>query len=256
MINVVCHFFGELGVQRLGRNLVTALSRREDIALQPVELGWFYERMAEPVRTFLRNGRGELAGNIGLSIGAADLAGRIVGQPRIAHVVWETTKIPEPFLERLRNADELWTPSTWGKRILAKNGFAEDRLRVVPSGGDVVRFHPKRKSPRETESRPFRFLCVGKWEARKGIDVLVRAFAAACDARCIAPLGSGLWNHRYDQSILSLIAYSRTFPVKDQTHLLSAHREELSADPLKPSARLIYTVRGSSQDYVDRLRKY
>lgn len=92
--------------------------------------------------------------------------------------------------------------------------------------------------------------------SRAAKEILFPTYSAACDARCIAPLGSGLWNHRYDQSILSLIAYSRTFPVKDQTHLLSAHREELSADSLKPSTRLIYTARGSSQDYVNQIRKY
>ena len=84
---------------------------------------------------------------------------------------------------------------------------------------------------------------------------LMPVFLAACEKKCIAPFGSSLRNHRYDQSILSLIAYSRSFEVKDQTHLLSADRGELSADPQQPSERLIFTARGTSQDYLLHLQR-
>jgi glycosyltransferase involved in cell wall biosynthesis len=51
----------------------------------------------------------------------------------------------------------------------------------VPEGVDVESFQ---RGPYEEDdtSRPFRFLCVGKWEQRKGIEDLINAF---CD--CFTP---------------------------------------------------------------------
>ncbi len=183
MINVVCHIFGDLGVHRLGRGLVTALSRFDDIALLPVERGGIVQQFSKPYGRFLRNGRGRIEGNAGLSLGAADLAPRIVGRRKAAHVVWETTRVPAPFLDHLAAVDEVWTPSAWGRQILIDNGISGESVYVVPEGVDAERFRPPPVHPGEDRERPFRFLCVGKWEARKGIDLLVRAFGEAFDRR-------------------------------------------------------------------------
>ncbi len=166
MINVLCHFPGRLGVQRLGRHFVMALRRHDDIALLPIERPTLWIQRSPAVRQMLRNARGPLEGNIGLAIGAPDLAPRIVGQPRVIHTVWETTKIPAPVLEHLESADQVWTPSRWGKGILLANGIPAEKVRVVPEGVDPQRFRPANLPLR---SRRFRFLCVGKWEARKGV---------------------------------------------------------------------------------------
>ncbi len=85
--------------------------------------------------------------------------------------------------------------------------------------------------------------------------VLQPMYEAACEKDCIAPFGSSLRNHRYDQSILSLIAYSCGLELKDHTYLLSAHRSELESDPTKPSTRRIYTARCTSLDYIRYLER-
>ena len=70
---------------------------------------------------------------------------------------------------------------------------------------------------------------------------------------CIAPGGSDLGNHRFDQTLLSILIYQSGLSVKAHTHLLSAHREELNVDPMKPSDRIVFTARCTSQEYVDKL---
>jgi len=85
--------------------------------------------------------------------------------------------------------------------------------------------------------------------------VLRPMYAAAANEACIAPPGSSLQNHRFDQSLLSLIAYSSGLRLKEHTRLLSSSRAELSPKPWKPSKRRIYTARCSSVEYIRYLER-
>jgi len=97
---------------------------------------------------------------------------------RIAVVVWETTALPRDKRFILESMDHIWTPSQWGKRLLVENGLRPEQVFVVPEGVDTNLFYPADAAEEEARSsRPFRFLCVGKWEARKGIEDLIRSFA-------------------------------------------------------------------------------
>ncbi len=78
--------------------------------------------------------------------------------------------------------------------------------------------------------------------------------AAAREKHCIAPPGSNLSNHRYDQTLLSILIYQSDLPVAPQTHLLAAQRNQLHPDPLQSSDYVIYTTRCSSLEYVHQLR--
>jgi hypothetical protein len=87
-----------------------------------------------------------------------------------------------------------------------------------------------------------------------GRNILMPMYVAACRRNCIAPPGSSLRNHRYDQSILSLLAYTCSRVVKDHTEFLCSNRSELKPNPAEPSGKLIYTAHGSSMDYVRYLK--
>ena len=100
----------------------------------------------------------------------------VVGRYRIGFMVWETTVVPERKLRVLRTLDEVWVPSQWGRLVLLENGLPEDRVHVIPEGVDPLIFRPKEATP-DDMTRPFRFLCVGKWEVRKGVADLALAFA-------------------------------------------------------------------------------
>ena len=73
---------------------------------------------------------------------------------------------------------------------------------------------------------------------------------AALDKRCNGPFGATRWNHRFDQSLLSLIAYRCGLDIEPQTRFLCSDRSELPADPLEPaSEQVIHLARRSSQEY-------
>jgi hypothetical protein len=87
-------------------------------------------------------------------------------------------------------------------------------------------------------------------------DILIPMVNAAAKKQCIAPPGSNLSNHRYDQTLLSLVAYTRAWDVVEHTVYLAAQRNQLSNDPTLPSDKIVFTARGSSRDYVRYLRDY
>ena len=92
---------------------------------------------------------------------------------QIFSTVWETTRLPPSYAAPLERADQLWVPTAWGRELLVGSGLDGNRIRVVPAGVDAARFRPAPDAP----VRPrFSFLCVGKWEARKGSTDLVRTF--------------------------------------------------------------------------------
>ncbi len=115
--------------------------------------------------------------NFAVAVGPMNRMGEVFGRYKVGFTVWETTRIPGPRLADLANVDEVWIPSSWGREILMNNHIEEARIHIVPEGVDAQLFKPGVKE--RSGDRPFRFLCVAKWETRKGIDVLVKAFSKA-----------------------------------------------------------------------------
>lgn len=178
MININAYCFGYLGVQKHGRNFIQALSRYDDIALFPYDLIPLLEEISPFFQQCLINAQNcNIDRNIGIGIGVMNRMPFIVGRKKIAFTVWETSKIPTRELEYLSQVDEIWIPSTWGKENLEQNGIPSKQIKVVPEGVDPHVYKPifmeSQKGPRVI----FRFLCIGKWEKRKGIDVLLKAYS-------------------------------------------------------------------------------
>jgi len=94
----------------------------------------------------------------------------------IQWIVFESTLIPGDILATLHGADQVWTPSEWGRITLVANGIRNEKIRVVPEGVNGRIFHNYGKKP-WTNTRPFRFLMVGKYEQRKSFDETLDAFA-------------------------------------------------------------------------------
>jgi FkbM family methyltransferase len=94
----------------------------------------------------------------------------------IAYNVWETTRQPEDFFEKLKRFDQVWVPSEWQRRCTIDQGIPEEKVKVVPEGVDVDLYQPiSRKVSRPTD-RPFRFLVVGRWEYRKSTKEIIETF--------------------------------------------------------------------------------
>jgi glycosyltransferase involved in cell wall biosynthesis len=72
--------------------------------------------------------------------------------------------------------DRIWVMSEWGRRVLIEDGFDGSRVDAVPGGFDPEIFSPQLDEA-HWEAAPFRFLTVGKFEARKGTAEMIRAYA-------------------------------------------------------------------------------
>jgi glycosyltransferase involved in cell wall biosynthesis len=117
-----------------------------------------------------------------LRIAHQDQLAQHVGFPRIGFPIFELNRFTDRELHNLRNQDMLFVASQWAKDIVENNAVFEnlERVHVIPLGVDRAVFcEPVEPSQSNGEPRPTVFLSVGKWERRKGHDLLVDAFNKA-----------------------------------------------------------------------------
>lgn len=96
---------------------------------------------------------------------------------------WEYSAVPRVWVRQIeQNVDELWVPSDFVRGVFVRAGVGQHRIRVIPNGFDPRLFTPDGPSSRPNGCRKFMFLFVGGAIQRKGIDVLLEAYAEAFEA--------------------------------------------------------------------------
>ena len=101
--------------------------------------------------------------------------------PRIAYNVWESTLQPPQYFERLKYFDEFWVPSKWQKECTVKQGYPEEKIKVVPEGVDVHTFYPENISHPLTSDGRFKFFLAGRWDYRKSTKEIIETFLKTFD---------------------------------------------------------------------------
>jgi len=97
--------------------------------------------------------------------------------PKIAFNVWESTRQPEDFFQRLKTFDELWVPSEWQKQCSIEQGYDPDKIKVVPEGVDVNTFFPEKvELLDEYKDGRFKFILFGRWDYRKSTKEIIQTF--------------------------------------------------------------------------------
>jgi autotransporter strand-loop-strand O-heptosyltransferase len=91
----------------------------------------------------------------------------------IAYNVWEATRQPQAFFERLLSFNELWVPSKWQREKSIEQGYPADRVFVVPEGVDSNLFYPAKS---KIKNKRFTFAIVGRWEPRKFTIEMIKCF--------------------------------------------------------------------------------
>ena len=102
--------------------------------------------------------------------------------PKIAYNVWETTLQPKQYFNKLLEFDEMWVPSKWQMECMIKQGYPEDRIKVVPEGVDTKVFFPNPQVKHSvTSDGRFKFFLAGRWDYRKSIKEIIEAFLKTFD---------------------------------------------------------------------------
>ncbi len=96
---------------------------------------------------------------------------------KIGRTMFETDRLPAGWAERCSFVDELWVPTEFSARIFAASGVPASKIHVIGQGVDTDLFD-RRRVPVERRDR-FRVCHVGKFERRKNLEGLIRAFAHA-----------------------------------------------------------------------------
>jgi len=96
-------------------------------------------------------------------------------RPYVFYNVWESTRQPEEFFNRILEADQFWVPSNWQKQCTIEQGYDKDRIKVVPEGVDANIFNPN-PIPNPFDPSIFTFLLVGRWDYRKSTTEIIQAF--------------------------------------------------------------------------------
>ena len=105
--------------------------------------------------------------------------------PKIAYNVWESTRQPQTFFDRLLTYDQLWVPTEWQRQCSIEQGYPADRVKVVTEGidGSVYKPYDMWEQPitdihpiEEYRDGRFKFILFGRWDYRKSVKEIIDTF--------------------------------------------------------------------------------
>lgn len=166
-----------LGYGVVGLNIVKALSKRHNVALWIIGNGEAHPQEHEIIKHCIENAsyfnhtspclriwhQHDMAMHVGNGIHA--------GLP-----IFELNRFSELEKHHLISLDHIIVSSEWAKQVIRDNGIVQP-VTVIPFGVDTSLFHPRPEV--KLSSTSTNFLNIGKWEVRKGHDILVEAFNKA-----------------------------------------------------------------------------
>ena len=109
-----------------------------------------------------------------------DLANKIGNGHYYSFPFFETNKFNDREIHQLNYCDYIFSASHWGKEVLEQNGVTKPII-VTPLGVDRNIFKPT--SSIKIEQNKYIFIHIGKYEKRKGHDVLLKSFDLAFEEK-------------------------------------------------------------------------
>ncbi len=97
--------------------------------------------------------------------------------PKIAYNVWESTRQPDDFFNKLKEYDQVWVASNWQRDCTIEQGMKPEKVKVIPEAVDGEIFHPNPESTLpEYEDGRFKFVMFGRWDYRKATKEIIESF--------------------------------------------------------------------------------
>jgi len=175
-LNVFGYVSGNLGYNVHLQGLIEGcISNGIDVRTCPDEQQ-IQKELSNQIKNSIKKGFDPTAPSLRLSYG--NEMHNFYGKKRIGMSVWETTRLPEDWVPELNSLDEVWTVSKFCKKAFEDSGINKD-VKIVNEGVDTTIFNPYVSKPQMFDNHfkdKFVFLSIGKWEERKGFDILLKAF--------------------------------------------------------------------------------
>lgn len=147
---------------------------------------------------------------------------------------WEHGVLPTDWVQKFNAAlDQVWVPSAFVARSFEHSGLLPERIRVIPNGVDTALYHPQGPIWPLPERKKTVFLFVGGLIQRKGVDLLLKAYAQAFSAEDDVMLvikGFGDQGVYSTGSLAEPLAFFRENPAAPALHLIT--RSDLSEQDL------------------------
>jgi len=112
-----------------------------------------------------------------------DLVNKIGRGKYTAYPFFELDKLKSLEVHHLNFPDQLIVASQWAKNILIDNGITRP-ITIAPLGVDRKVFRPQEGGLQDPEldNDAYKFIAIGKWEVRKGYDILCELFNKAFES--------------------------------------------------------------------------
>lgn len=180
MINIISPI-NQLGYGVTSLNIVKSLAKLTDVSLWPISQpqvtnqedadiiskcmknAQFFDTNAPCIRIWHQHDMSQFVGR-----------GQKIGFP-----IFELDTFNKLEVHHLSSLDKIFVCSEWAKNIILNNiKIDESNVAIIPLGVDQSIFQPV-DTIKETETGPTIFFNCGKWEIRKGHDILVEIFNRA-----------------------------------------------------------------------------
>lgn len=112
-----------------------------------------------------------------------EMAQHIGHGPHVGMPIFEMNRFDSRETHHLKCLDGIFVCSNWAKNVIHDELGSGTEVHVVPLGVDRSVFHEKKGEFTTDAEAPYRFLNIGKWEIRKGHDIIIEAFCKAFDKR-------------------------------------------------------------------------
>lgn len=174
MINIIAPI-NPLGYGVAGWNITKELSKIMDVALWPIgQLQIHTQQEADILKPLINNSAMFDPKAPSLKIWHQhDMAQSVGSGERIGFPIFELDEFNDIEKHQLNSLDRIFVCSQWARMVILNNvtNVSESKVHVIPLGVNSDLFQPC-----ESKSKKTVFFNCGKWEIRKGHDVLVDIF--------------------------------------------------------------------------------
>ncbi len=172
--------YSSAGFGHEARSLISALNR-DGLQLKVISLGYNEEDLLTPQELTPLQALEHVPVDVSQALVIQHIPfdfyrNEIHGRINIARTMFETTGIPDRWVQPLNQLDEVWVPGSFNIDTFSACGVSRHKLRSVPSGVDSGIFHPSAPPLDLGPKKGFTFLSNFVFTDRKGWDLLLTAY--------------------------------------------------------------------------------